>query len=103
MGLPQRHEEVPHICGYLSNGLKRLNYQAPNKGKEAEELPYKKGLLALILCRKVRANRLKVRISYYSDKEEDMGKKENCNITPFIHLSPRLNTYHSLSCHPQGC
>ena len=57
MGLPHACEGVPHICGYLSNGLKRLNYHAPNKGKEAKELPYKKGLLALTLCRKVRANR----------------------------------------------
>ena len=57
MGLPHRHEKVPHICDYLSNGLKRLNYHAPNKEKEAKKLPYKKGLLALTLHRKVRANR----------------------------------------------
>ena len=57
MGLPYRCEGIPYICGYLSNGLKRLNYHAPNKEKEAKELPYKKGLLAFTLCRKVRANR----------------------------------------------
>ena len=58
MKLPHKHKKVPYICSYLSNGLKRLNYYAPNKEKEARKLLYKKKLLALTLHRKVRANRL---------------------------------------------
>ena len=57
MKLPHRHEGVPYIYDYLFNGLKRLHYHISNKEKEAKELPYKKELLALTLCRKVRANR----------------------------------------------
>ena len=45
---------------------------------------------------------MEVRVSYYSDKEEDMKKEENCNITPFVHSSPRLNMSNFPSCHPQG-
>ena len=40
MGLSQGHEGVPHICGYLSNGLKKLNYHIPNKGKKIKSLNF---------------------------------------------------------------
>ena len=33
---------------------------------------------------------MEVGISYYGNKEEYMREEENCNITPFIHLSPRV-------------
>ena len=58
MELPHRHKKVLYICSYLSNGLKRLNYHTSNKQKKAEELLYKKELLALTLHKKVRTNRL---------------------------------------------
>ena len=44
-----------------------------------------------------------VRMSYYGDKEEHMREEENCNITPFVQSSPRLNMFNSLSCRPQRC
>ena len=46
---------------------------------------------------------MEVRTLYYGDKEEYMREEENCNITPFIHSSPRLNMSNSSSCRPQGC
>ena len=47
-----------------------------------------------------------VRMTYYKDKKEDIRKEKDCNITPFIYLSPRLNIPKSFICHPQeygGC
>ena len=38
---------------------------------------------------------------YYEDKKEDMREEKDCNITPFIHLSPRLNIPKFLIHHPQ--
>ena len=37
-----------------------------------------------------------IRMLSNGKKEESMMKKLDCNITPFIHLSPRLNTNHPL-------
>ena len=43
-----------------------------------------------------------VRSVYYGNEKEHMRKEENCNITPFVHLSSRLDIPDFLSCHPQG-
>ena len=44
--------------------------------------------------------KVEVGVVYYSNKEEDMRKEENLNITPFIHSSSRLNIPKSLIHHP---
>ena len=34
---------------------------------------------------------MEVGLAYYGNEEEDMIKKENHNIIPFVHLSPRAH------------
>ena len=45
---------------------------------------------------------MEVGTMYYREKEEDMRKEKYCNITPFIHLSPRLNIPKFFTCQLQG-
>ena len=47
-------------------------------------------------------SKIEVRMMYYIDEEEDMRKEKDCNITPLIYLSPRLNIPKFLIHHPQG-
>ena len=50
----------------------------------------------------IEESKVEIEILYFGNKEEYMREEENYNIIPFVHSSPRLNMYHSLSCHPQG-
>ena len=47
-------------------------------------------------------SKVEVRTMYYRDKKEDMREGKDCNITPFVHSSPRLDIPKSFIHYPQG-
>ena len=55
-------------------------------------------MISLLIVR----GKTEVKAAYYRNKEEDMEKEENCDITPFIHSSPRPDMPKPLIHHPQG-